>query len=324
MLKTRRSGPLPSRTAVMATAEPPTQPGAARVRARIADFVELTKPRIATMALVTVAVGYLLGAAPGFRLDHLIHTLIGAGLVAAGGSALNHWLERRADSRMRRTVNRPLPAGRIEPTTVFEFGAGLTIVGVLYLALTLPSYAAAIVAALTFFLYVAVYTPLKRYTTWNTVIGAIPGALPPVIGWCAARGSVAPEGWSLFAVLFVWQLPHFYSIAWMHREDYARGGMKMLPVLDRPDGRLTGWTTFATCIVLVAITAAPFVVGAAGWIYLIGAMPLAVWFLVLTWRFARQRNQATARTVLRGSLVYLCGVMALLVIDGVVPRYLGT
>jgi len=322
MIGTSKLGPGTARSSAMATVEPPSQPTLAPAKSRLADYFELTKPRIAAMALVTVAVGYLLGAAPSFRTDHFFHTLLGAGLVAAGGSALNHWLERRADAKMRRTANRPLPSGRVTNIEVFAFGTILAVGGVAYLVLTLPSPAAAIVAALTFAMYVAIYTPLKRYTTWNTVIGAIPGALPPVIGWCAARGSVEPEGWSLFAILFVWQLPHFYSIAWMHREDYARGGMKMLPVIDRPDGRLTGWTTFGTALVLLATTAAPFLVDAAGWIYLIGAMPLGVWFLLRTLRFARVRNQVTARTVLRGSLVYLCGVMALLVIDGVLPRYL--
>jgi protoheme IX farnesyltransferase len=310
----------------MATAETTTEPAAVAVpeaRARLADYVELTKPKIAAMALVTVAVGYLLGAAPGFRADHLLHTLLGAALVAAGGSALNHWLERRADAQMRRTANRPLPAGRVSAQEAFAFGFVLALVGVGYLAVTLPTPAAAAVAALTFILYVGVYTPLKRVTTWNTVVGAVPGALPPVIGWCAAGGAVAAEAWALFAILFVWQLPHFYSIAWLHRDDYARGGMRMLPVLDRRDGRLTGWATALTCGVLLIVTAAPTAVGAAGWLYLAGALPLGGWFLARTVRFALRRDDKTARAVLRGSLVYLIGVMGLLVLDGVVPRYLG-
>ncbi|OWK36206.1 Heme O synthase, protoheme IX farnesyltransferase [Fimbriiglobus ruber] len=306
----------------MATVEPITETVVPKLR--VADYVELTKPRIATMALVTVAVGFLLGAPTAeFRADLLVHTLIGAGMVAAGGSALNHWLERRADARMHRTANRPLPAGRVTPAEVVAFGVALGVGGVAYLALMLPSPAAAIAAALTGVLYVAVYTPLKRMTTWNTVIGAVPGALPPVIGWCAARGDVTPQVWSLFAILFVWQLPHFYSIAWLYRHDYARGGMKMLPVLDHSDGRLTGWATALTCGVLLFVTAAPTAVGAAGWVYLVGAIPFAVWFLARCVRFAMVRNDRTARTVLRGSLVYLLGVMALLVADGVLPRYLG-
>jgi heme o synthase len=304
----------PSRVTTMRMALP---------RTRLADYFELTKPRIAMMALVTVAAGYLLAAnAQTFRLDHFLHTLFGAGLVAAGGSALNHWLERRADSQMRRTANRPLPAGRMTPLDVIVFGLSLTLAGIVYLALALPTPAAAIAAGLTAFLYVAVYTPLKRITTWNTVVGAIPGALPPIIGWCAARGGLTADGCSLFAILFVWQLPHFYSIAWMHREDYARGGMIMLPVIDKTEGRLTGWVTVLTCALLVLVTALPFVFGSAGWLYLIAAMPLALWFQIRCIRFAQNRTNQTARTVLRGSLVYLLGVMAMLVIDGILPRYL--
>lgn len=308
----------------MATAEPMTPP-VTQPRTRAADYFELTKPKIAAMALVTVAAGYLLGAVPTeVRFDHLLHTLLGAGLVAAGGSALNHWLERRADARMNRTANRPLPGGRISPPEAFTFGVVLTLVGVGYLAVMLPSPAAAIAAGLTAVLYVVVYTPLKRVTTWNTVVGAVPGALPPVIGWCAAQGTITAEGLSLFAILFVWQLPHFYSIAWLHREDYARGGMMMLPVLDRRDGPLTGWTTALTCVVLLGVTAIPavFIEGRAAWVYLAGSLPLGVWFLARTFRFALARNDQTARAVLRGSLIYLVGVMAMLVLAGVLPRYI--
>src|SRR5262245_28711948 len=192
----------------------PVPAAAVESPSKLADYVELTKPRIATMALVTVAVGYLLGAgAAGFRLDVMLHTLFGAGLVAAGGSALNHWWERRADGRMRRTANRPLPAGRLSGVEVFVFGASLALAGIVYLAVTGPNPAAAAAAAMTFVLYVFVYTPLKQLTAWNTVVGAVPGALPPVIGWCAARGDLTADAAGLFAILFVWQLPHFYSIA---------------------------------------------------------------------------------------------------------------
>jgi protoheme IX farnesyltransferase len=308
----------------MATVVTPPPEAVAVSRPRLADYFELTKPKIGAMALVTVAVGYLLGAgAAGFRADHLLHTLIGAGMVAGGGGALNMWIERRADARMPRTANRPLPGGRLSAAEVVAFGLVLALGGVAYLAYTLPTPAAAVVAAMTFLLYVGVYTPLKRVTTWNTVVGAVPGALPPVIGWCAANGTVVAEGWALFAILFVWQLPHFYSIAWLYRDDYARGGMRMLPVRDHRDGRLTGWATALTAGVLLVVTAAPSVVGATGWLYLAGALPLGVWFLARCVRFARQRNQQTARTVLRGSLVYLLGVMGLLIVDGVLPRYLG-
>jgi protoheme IX farnesyltransferase len=224
---------------------------------------------------------------------------------------------------MWRTSNRPLPGGRVLPGEALGFGIVLAVGGTAWLLDSLPSTAATIAAVLTFFLYVFVYTPLKRVTHWNTVVGAIPGALPPVIGWAAARGGVSAEGWALFAILFVWQLPHFYSIAFLHRDDYARGGMVMLPVIDRRDARRTGLWTAVTCGLLLIVTAAPFWVGTAGWVYLLGAMPLGGWFLARSVRFALDRNTRTARAVLRGSLGYLLGVMALLVIDGVLPRYIG-
>ena len=308
----------------MSTAAPPAvaaDVAFSSLKARLTDYAELTKPKIAAMALVTVAVGFLLGAKPGLAMvQPLLHTLIGAAVVAAGGSALNHWLERRADARMNRTANRPLVTGRLHHLEALVFGLTLSVLGVGYLLVAqLP--AAALAAALTAVLYVGVYTPLKRVTTWNTVVGAIPGALPPVIGWCGATGGMAAPGWALFAILFVWQLPHFYSIAFMYREDYARGGMKMLPTVEGADGRITGWATVATALLLVPVTALPFFLGAAGWVYLIGSLPVAVWFLWRCVKFARTRTVPSARTVLRGSLVYLLAVMALFVADGVVPRY---
>jgi protoheme IX farnesyltransferase len=290
---------------------------------RLADYFELTKPKIAAMALVTVAVGYLLGGAPSPSLEILFHTLIGTALIAAGGSALNHWLERRADGCMIRTRNRPLPGGRMLPAEVFAFGITLALAGVIYLAFAVPHISAAIAAAATAILYVAVYTPLKRVSAWNTVVGAVPGALPPVIGWCAAREDFTSETLALFLILFVWQLPHFFSIAWLHRHDYARGGMRMLPNVDRADGFATGLATALTCIALIAVAVMPFVIHSAGLTYLIGSLLLGGMFLDRCVRFAVSRNDRTARTVLRGSLLYLVGLMTLLVADGLLPRYLG-
>ena len=291
-------------------------------RERFRNYAELTKPRIATMALVTVAVGFALGAAPHFRILDLLHTLFGSWCVAAGGSVLNCWLERRADGRMHRTKNRPVVTGKISPGGALAFGLALSLLGVAYLAIALPSAMAAIVAAVTVVLYVAVYTPLKRMTAWNTVVGAIPGALPPLIGWAGATGGLEAPGWALFAVLFVWQLPHFYSIAFMYREDYALGGMKMLPCVEGPEGKLTGLTTLVTGVLLFATTALPFALGATGWPYLVGAMPMAAWFVARCYRFHRHRTVATARTVLRGSLVYLLAVMFFFVVDGIVLKRL--
>ena len=308
----------------MITAAPPAAlaPRPARGRRVVADYVDLTKPRIAQMALVTVTAGYLLGAAGDFDLAVLVNTLVGAGLVAAGGSALNHWLERVPDGRMRRTANRPLPAGRIRPAEACAFGTLLSVGGVLYLLATVPRSGAAVAAAATVVLYVLVYTPLKRVTVWNTVVGAVPGALPPVIGWCAARDTLTAEAVSLFAILFVWQLPHFLSIAWLHRDDYARGGFRMLPVVDRADGRWTGVATAVTAGLLMAVTPLPFWAGAAGRAYLAVSLPVAAWFFARCVRFSRSRTNVTARTVLRGSLVYLLAVMALVAADGIGPRYL--
>lgn len=296
---------------------------ATEARPAFADYLELTKPKIATMALVTVAVGYFLGAAPSPNLAILIHTLIGAGLVAAGGSALNCWMERTADARMNRTRSRPLPGGRMTAAEAFSFGLTVAVVGVVYLAAAVPNIEAAIAAAATGFLYVAVYTPLKRLTAWNTVIGAIPGALPPVIGWCAARDTLSADAVALFAILFVWQLPHFFSIAFLHRHDYARGGMKMLPCVERPDGFWTGVATVATAVLLLAVGLTPYFFGSAREVFLVGSAILGFWFLARCVRFAIDRNERTARTVLRGSLVYLAGVMALLVADWMLPRYFG-
>ena len=291
------------------------------VRPRFADYGELTKPRIAAMALITVAVGYLMGAAPSADWKILSMTLLGSGLVAAGGSALNCVWERRSDAKMLRTQNRSVPAGRLSAAEAGAFGASLAFVGTGLLLVAVPNWQAAVAAFATFALYVFVYTPMKRLTAWNTVVGAIPGALPPVIGWCAARGSITVEGLALFGILFAWQLPHFYSIAWMHRADYARGGMKMLPVVDRSNGKWTGWATVGTCLLLIAASVVPFAVNAAGWIYLIGALILGFWFLARCITFSRVRDDKTAKGVLRGSLVYLVGVMALLVADGVLPKY---
>ena len=318
----RRSTPLslaaevPGEALFTVAPVPVAAPRAAR--SPLADYFELTKPRIALMALITVAAGYLLGSAGDFHWLGLLNTLLGAGLVAAGGSALNHWLERKPDAKMHRTARRPLPAGRVPPVAALLFGVTLFVAGTAWLAVTLPYPGASIAAAATGLLYVGVYTPMKRLTSWNTVVGAIPGALPPVIGWCAAQETLTLKAVSLFAILFVWQLPHFYAIAFMHREDYARGGMKMLPVVERADGFYTGLATVGTAALLVPVTVLPFAADVGHWLYLLGAVPLAVWFLLRAARFARHRTTVTAKSVLRGSLVYLTGVMVLLAVDGLV------
>jgi len=287
------------------------------------DWLELTKPRIATMALITVGAGYLLAAAGQFQWQDFVIVLIGAGMVAAGGSALNHAWEREVDAAMLRTRGRPLPSGRIQPSQAVLFGLALVVLGTLLLGFGLPTMGAAVAAGSTAALYVLVYTPLKRRSSWNTIVGAIPGALPPLIGWLAARPELDAEACSLFLILFVWQLPHFYSIAFMYRDDYARGGMKMLPVIEPAAGagRVTGWATFGTAALLLLVTPLPYLVGSAGLVYAVGSMGLATWFMLRCWKFAQERNLQRARVVLKSSIVYLCGVMLLLGVNGILPHY---
>lgn len=290
-------------------------------RPRIADYVQLTRPRLGAMVLFTVAVGYFIGAGKDARLIVLLNTLFGTALVAAGASALNQWMERKTDARMKRTANRPLPAGRLHPAEAFGFGALLGIGGTAYLALTLPHSNSAIIAAATLLSYVLIYTPLKRITVWNTVVGAVPGALPPLIGWCAARGEINLEGASLFAILFVWQLPHFFAIAWLYRDDYAAGGMRMLPIVD-PDGRHTAQAMIGLCILLIPVSMGPALLQMTGQLFLISSVFLSVYFLVCAMDFRRHRTRENARYVLKASLYYLGGLMLLLLIDGVLPRQL--
>jgi len=216
---------------------------------------------------------------------------------------------------MRRTENRPLPAGRLTTGEVLIFGMGLGIVGLVYLALALPTPWAAVVAGVTFLSYVFVYTPLKSRTTLNTLIGAVPGALPPVIGWVAVRGSLELPIVALFLILFLWQVPHFLAIAWLYRDDYARAGMRMLPVVDRC-GRLTGGTMVIYCLALLAVSLAPVAWTGAGVVYLLGATVLGAGFLMSAVGFWRRRGTGEARRVLRASLVYLPALLILMLVDG--------
>jgi len=289
-------------------------------RTRVADYLELTKPRIAVLVLFTVAAGAVLAAGGSVHVPVLLHTLLGTGLVAAGASALNQLLERDSDAWMRRTENRPLPAGRLHPLEVLVFGCGLGTTGIVYLAVTLQRPWAAVIAAVTFVSYVAIYTPLKRRTPLNTLVGAVPGALPPLIGWTAVRGTLDPEALALFFIVFLWQVPHFLAIAWIYRDEYARARLRMLPVLD-PDGARTGRQMLTYCLALVPASLAPVVFSNAGIVYLAGAVLLGAFFLVRAAGFTRDRTAAQARRVLRGSLVYLPALFALLVFDGVMHSW---
>jgi protoheme IX farnesyltransferase len=286
--------------------------------ARAADYLALTKPRVAVLVLFTVAAGALLAGGRDLPPVVLFHAVFGTALVAAGASALNQWLERHSDARMRRTRRRPLPAGRLQPAEALAFGAALGIAGVVYLACTLSHPAAALVAAITFALYVGVYTPLKSRTTLNTLVGAIPGALPPVIGWCAACGTVTTGAVGLFLIVFLWQVPHFLAIAWMYRDEYARAGLRMLPAAD-PAGRRTSRQMVLYCLTLLPASLAPVLLRDAGPLYAAGAVVLGLGFLATTLAFARRPSHDHARRVLRASLLYLPGVFALLLVDRAFP-----
>jgi protoheme IX farnesyltransferase len=282
-------------------------------RSRVADYVELTKPRVAVLVLFTVASGAWLAGRGDLDLLLVLHTVTATALVAAGASALNQLFERHTDARMRRTENRPLPAGRLQPLEVLLFGLALGVTGLVYLALATRQPLCVLVAGITFVLYAFVYTPLKRVTTLNTLVGAVPGALPPVIGWTAVRGTLAPEAGILFAVLFLWQVPHFLAIAWIYREEYGRAGLRMLPVLDRT-GKVTGRQMVLYCLALVLTSLLPVFYGQSGPVYLIGALLLGVFFLRCTVGFLCDVSNARARRVLRASLVYLPLLLVLLLV----------
>ena len=283
-------------------------------RPRLADYVELAKPRVLVLVLFTVGTGVVLAAGRDISFLVLLHTVLGTALVAIGASSLNQWYERDSDALMRRTEKRPLPSGRLQALEVFVFGLALGAGGVLYLALTLSHILSALIAAVTFILYVAVYTPLKRRTTLNTLIGAVPGALPPLIGWCAVRGEWTREAGVLFLILFLWQIPHFLAIAWMYRAEYARAGLLMLPGTDS-DGRRTSQNMILYCLALLVVSLQPVLYGDAGLLYLGGAVLLGLAFLAAALGFRRSRSYCQARRVLRASLLYLPGLLALLLLD---------
>lgn len=283
-------------------------------RSRLADLVELTKPRIAVMVLFTVGAGAILAqpAAPDWLV--VLHAVIGAGLLAAGASVLNQVLERGSDALMRRTENRPLPAGRLHPVEGWVLGLALGAGGFCYLWLTGRHPLAAWIGAFTFLSYVFIYTPLKRHTTLNTLIGAVPGALPPVIGWAAVTGALDLGALAVFLVIFLWQVPHFLAIAWIHREDYGRAGLQMLPVAD-PTGVATGRQAIIFSVALVLLPVLPAALNQASWLFAAAAGGLGLYFFVAAWRFAKAVSNPAARKLLHASLLYLPAVLVLWMVD---------
>jgi protoheme IX farnesyltransferase len=302
----------PSSTA-LADPSPPDVAALADASGRLAAYVALTKPRLTRMVLVTVATGFLLGGRGASHPSTLALTLVGTWLVAGGASAWNQYLERVSDQRMRRTANRPLPSGRLSPAEAAVFGTALGVLGLAILALGANGLSAAVALA-TFVLYVFVYTPLKPVTTLNTAIGAVPGALPPVIGWAAATGRLGVEAWALFLIVFLWQFPHFLAIAWIYRDDYARGGHRMLPAVD-PTGVMTGRQATSYALALIPAGLLPAVVGLAGAVYFAGALALGVGYLVYAARFWSEVSDGSARRLLRASFVYLPAILMLLLLN---------
>lgn len=285
---------------------------------RLASYIALTKPRIAVMVLITVAVGFLLGVHGRIDALALTLTMIGTGAVAAGASVWNQVIERDRDARMKRTAQRPIPLGVVGVVEAAVFGTALAIAGTALLAYVAPNLAAAAVAAATFLLYVGVYTPLKPLTTLNTAVGAIPGALPPVIGWAAATGRLGLEPFALFLIVFLWQFPHFLAIAWIHRDDYARGGHKMLPNVD-PDGSMTGRQALWHAVELVPAGLLPWALHVGGRWYFVGALALGLYYVHHAARFWWDVNDRTARRLLRASFLYLPAILLLLLINPGTP-----
>ena len=280
---------------------------------RVADYTEIAKPRISLMVLLTVTVGYLLGIDGAWSAVTLLHAWFGIALVAMGSSAVNQWIERETDGRMRRTMNRPLPSGRLGPAEVLMLGIVCGAVGTVYLTIFVNGPTAAM-TALTFVLYAGVYTPLKRVTSLCTAVGAIPGALPPVLGWLAAGGRLDWSAVSLFGLLFLWQFPHFLAIAWLHKEDYCAAGLRMLPA-GRSLPHVTGLLAVGYALGLIPVSLLPAYFGLAGLAYSVTALVLGIVYLVASIQFACDETRESARRVQWISLAYLPLVLLVLTWD---------
>lgn len=280
---------------------------------RFSDYMEIVKPRISLMVLLTVSCGYILGMETPTISMTLLHACLGIAVVAVGSSAVNQWIERKTDARMKRTMDRPLPSGRMSPLEVLTLGFVSAIAGTTYLYFMVNPQTA-FYTALTFFLYAGVYTPLKRWTSLCTAVGAVPGALPPVLGWLAAGGQLDMGAFSLFGILFLWQFPHFFAIAWMHRDDYFHAGLRMLPA-GKPQPHVTGILAVVYAVGLIPISLLPGHFGLAGTTYVVVATVLGLAYLAASVRFAWKETRQNARRVLWTSLVYLPVLLIVLVWD---------
>jgi protoheme IX farnesyltransferase len=279
----------------------------------VRDLVELVKARLTLLVLLTTAVGFYLGAEGPINFVALLHTVFGTAAAAAGAAALNQWWEYNLDALMQRTRSRPLPAGRMRPRDAVILGSALSIFGVAYLAFVCNALSAAL-AAITIIIYIFAYTPLKRVSTFNTALGAVPGALPPMIGWAAARGTLNAGAWTLFAILFFWQLPHFFAIAWMYRDDYARAGFQMISSDDRTGERSASQSVFF-CMLLFVVAGLPAFLGIATVFYLLAELILGAVFVAVAMRFLKTRARTDARRLFITSIIYLPLLLAALVLS---------
>jgi protoheme IX farnesyltransferase len=280
---------------------------------RPALFLALTKPDVSFLVVMTTAAGYALGTQGPLDWLRMAHTVFGTTLIAAGTSALNHYIERDTDALMRRTASRPLPSGQLQPREALWFGAGLLFFGTLYLALA-SNALATLLGVLTSATYLCVYTPLKRRTTLATFIGAFPGAVPPLIGWAAARGTITINAWILFAVLFLWQFPHFDAISWVYREDYRRAGIQMVPVRDH-EGKRTFREILLTSALLVPVSLLPAVTGLAGAHYFFGALILGIMLVEVCLWAAAAKSNVRAKWLMHATVLHLPLLLGLLIYD---------
>lgn len=276
-------------------------------------YLDLTKPRVIWLILMSTAIGYLFGARGAWDWLVIVHSVMGTAFIAAGTFTLNQWYERDADARMRRTRGRPLPMGQVTPGRAFAFGLALSIVGLAQLYWG-ANPLTAMLGMFTQASYLCLYTPLKQVSPHSTTVGAIPGAMPPLIGFAAASGTLTLEAWALYAILFLWQFPHFYAIAWMYREDYGRAGIRMLPVVE-PDGESTARRILWTSLALIPVSLLPNLLSMTGTLYLAGAVVLGLWFFYSGIRVSLDRTIPRARAVLLASVLYLPGLYVLMLLD---------
>ena len=279
----------------------------------VAVYSDLIKARLTMLVLLTTLVGFYVGWQGAMNYLLMFHALLGTALVASGAAALNQWLEREHDAKMRRTADRPLPSGRLQPVTVILFGGIASVVGLVYLAL-LVNPLTSVLGAISLVSYLFIYTPLKRVTWLNTAVGAIPGALPPLMGWAAARGEMSGGGWVLFAILAFWQMPHFFAIAWIYKDEYAKAGFQMLPNVD-PDGSRTAQQAVSHTLGLLPISLCPFLLHLAGPVYLAAAILLGGFYLWCAFRFAKRLDVPSAKKLFFASIIYLPLLLIALVAD---------